>query len=92
MLIRCYILRSTETTQKRMTRHVIKPDPYEDTTGFPRTGPLMTLFLITTCYTFKYYYVVHPHTQYRDTMLPTMVLMLRSPHQNSVAPIVYRIT
>jgi len=32
-------------------------------------GTLMFLFLIIHGYTFKHYYVVHPHTQYRGTML-----------------------
>ena len=31
--------------------------------------PLMVLFLIIRGSTFKFYYMVHPHTQYRDTVL-----------------------
>jgi len=36
--------------------------------SFPGRDPHV-LFLIIKGYTFKYYYVVHPHTQYRGTML-----------------------
>ena len=44
--------------------------PYKETTsGIPQDGTIMFLFLIIEGYNFKYYYVVHPRTQYRDNML-----------------------
>jgi len=62
---------SRETIQtRRRKRLAIKPELYEDkTSGFPSTGPSCFCFLYYQGYTFKYYYVVHPHTQYRGTML-----------------------